>query len=199
MRYDLSEIKDRIDAKKRKFKIIMAAVICAFAACVALIVFYFGQSDEIVFWAALGCLFLIFFTGKLMSKYEPTVLFSPEIRGVNILEDEYALLANKRGFKMGSKTSVYAHHAGNRQLVGKERISARVYLRCDDGNVSVIDRIQVIHTDLYEEGDVLFKPQGVRYPIIESRNPGKQPCPICGRINTNTEAECPRCGLHIYK
>ena len=199
MKYDMSQIENRVNEKKRKFKIAVTLIAIALITAMLSIITSYGKSDEVVFWSAIAFLILLLITRSVIIKYSPTVLFSPEIRGINILEDAYALLANKRGFKMGSRTSVYAHHAGKHQLVGKERIRAAVYLKLENGDVRLIDNLSVAHTELYEEGDELYKAAGVKYPIILSRESKKQPCPLCGRINTDTDTQCSSCGVNIYK
>ena len=198
MNYDMSQIRERIETSREKFKSRAIIIILTFIATTTLSIVFLGKNDKIVFWSALASLALILVFRSLWIKYSPAVLFSKEVRGENILEDEYILLSYKRGFRMGSRTSIYAHHAGSRQLIGGDRTRARVYLKLEDGNIAVIDRLNTAHIDLYEQGDILYKPAGTKYPIIESREVKKQPCPLCGRINTASDLKC-RCGIDILK
>ena len=53
--------------------------------------------------------------------------------------------------------------------------------------------------DIYEDGDILVKYAGTRFPVIVSRDAKKQPCPICGEVNDESREECRVCGLGIVK
>ena len=199
MKYDLSQLEERIKERKRIFKIKTCVYLLVFIVAVVIIALNYGNNDSAVFYSGLAIVVLIFVFASTMRKYSPGILFSREISGINIKEDEYVLLSQKRGYKAGKYSKYVVPHIGSGMLSHRERIVAAVYLRLDDGDVYLIDRISTIHTDLYEIGDRLYKPAGVKYPIIVSRESERQPCPFCGKLNDATTANCQGCGLNIFK
>ena len=200
MKYDLSQLKERIAERKRIFKLRLFFCVGLFITSVLIIAFNYGKNDTVVLAGGMAAIILIFVFADILKKYSPAVLFSPEIRGVNIKEDEYVLRTPQRGYKMGKYLRYVTPSTGsNMQTKVHEKMRAGVYLRLDDGNIYAIDNLFTAHTNLYEIGDVLYKPAGVKYPIIESRITDRQPCPLCGQLNDDKSTECGGCGLNIFK
>ena len=197
VKYDLSAIELRVSEARRKFKNAVIACAIIFLASVGLIIYFYDINDAAVFFAGLVAFNTIIFFTRTLNRFSPAILFSSEIRGINILEEEFAL-TQRRGFSLGSRYAMYikrgTHSTGNHRY----RIGANVYLRLENGDVQIIKGLRQAHTDLYVEGDTLLKPAGVRYPIIVSRDTDKQPCPYCGYINSKGSTECEHCKLGIF-
>ena len=197
MKYDLSAIELRVSEAKRKFKNSVIACFIIFFASAGVIIGFYDTNNTAVFFAGLVAAYAIVLFIRTLNKFSPVILFSPEIRGVNILEEEFAF-NQRRGFSLGSRYAMYVRrtsHSGNNR---RYRIGANVYLRLEDGDVYIIKGLTQAHTDIYVEGDILFKPAGVRYPVVEGRNVKSQPCPCCGYINYSGSKECERCHLGIF-
>ena len=195
MKYDLSQIELIVSERKRKFKTAIAIVALLFLVF-SLMIALWHENNKIVFLCGLADILLIFAFVRVLSIFSPAILFSKEVRGENILEDEYVLLTRKRGFKLG-KYSPLAIPTRRATSEGREKIRAGVYLRLENGDIYSIRDLSVAHTSLYEIGDILYKPAGVKYPIIEGKDVKAQPCPLCGQINNKGAREC-RCGVNIF-
>ena len=197
--YDFEKLSWRIDEKRKKFKICIVIYILLFVAGV---VMFFAGDDNVAFLGIIVDLVSIFLFANVWRTYSPTVLFSEEIKGVNIKEHEYVQsvkngLSMRKNFALrGAKT--YSN-SGNAKSRRPHVRAAYVYVRMEDGDVAVLDGLTSLHTDIYEIGDELFRPAGARYPVIISRNAEKQPCPFCGRINDMDSLECQSCGLSILQ
>ena len=124
------------------------------------------------------------------------VLFTPEIKGRNIKEYEYAIHGNRqeRIYRKGNMPHTFT----NKKILPL-RLNGTVYLKLDDGNIKSISGLYKSHMDIYEDGDILLKYAGTKFPIILSREVKKQPCPICGEVNDETRDVCRSCGLGIIK
>ena len=72
-------------------------------------------------------------------------------------------------------------------------------MRCRDGNIYEATGLLPLHTDIYDDNDLLYKPEGAKYPIILDRETNSQPCPLCGTVNKKEEHECRHCGLPVVK
>lgn len=198
MEYDLSRLDEIVKEKKRRFKITLAVLTALFAIVIAEFILYYGINDYYVFYSGAAAVILIIILSNTIRKYRPEILFSPEIKGENIKEDEYVLLAQKRGFKAGKYSKYIVPPAGSGMPSQRERIVAAVYIRRDNGDVYLIDRISTAHTNLYEIGDTLYKPAGAKYPIILNRSTALQPCPLCGTLNDGKKNGCTTCNLNIF-
>lgn len=198
MEYDFSRLDEIVKEKKRRFKIKLAVLVALFIIVIAEFILYYGSNDYYVFYSGAAAVILIIIFSNTMKKYRPEILFSPEIKGINIKEDEYVLLAQKRGYRAGKYSRYVVPPAGSGMPSQREKIVAAVYIRCDDGNVYLVDRISTAHTNLYEIGDTLYKPAGAKYPIILNRDTAVQPCPLCGTLNDGKKNACMTCDLSIF-
>jgi hypothetical protein len=140
---------------------------------------------------------LILLLAATVKKYNARVLLSKEIRGKNIKEYEYGVHAsgNAQG-KIYRRVGIPLTHA-NRRASSPLRINGTVYLELENGNVTSISGLYKSHMDIYEDGDILVKYAGTRFPVVVSRDVYKQPCPICGEVNDKSRSECRTCGLSI--
>ena len=198
--YDLEKLSWIIEARRKSFKLWITLYAVIFVAGV--IVFFAGGEDVALF-GIIAVLVAIFLTVKLWRKYSPGVLFSREIKGVNIKEHEFVQSARggysmKRGIATRLRVSTYSN-SGSAKSKRPHVRSAYVYVRLDSGDVTILDGLTSLHTDIYEIGDELMRPSGARYPVVLSREIEKQPCPLCGRINSMKKDECASCGLSIIK
>ena len=197
--YDLEKLSWIIDARRKKFKLWLALFVAMLIAGVVL--FIVGEGDIALYGIIVAVVALVLFV-DLWRRYSPPVLFYREIRGVNIKEHEYVESARggytvRRGIAVrGGKT--YSN-SGNAKSKRPHVRAAYVYVRLENGDVVILDGLNSNHTDIYEIGDEILRPAGARYPIVLSRKIEKQPCPLCGRINSMDDEGCASCGLSILK
>ena len=202
--YDLEKLSWRVEEKRKRFKMLASFYSIAVLLGVAFIIFGNGKDLRLVL-LPVGCILLgggIWLLIRLVGKYSPSVLFSPDVRGVCVKEHEYVATSvsvfgtgNTKGVKF--RNSGGGSNAGNARSRRPHVRAAAVYVRLESGDVVILDGLTSVQTDIYEIGDELLRPSGARYPIILNRNVEKQPCPLCGRINSRTDLQCERCGLGI--
>ena len=156
MTYNESEIKRRIDGRRRDFilKIIVWVLLDAAALTVAVIL------TEItpIFISAVTVIISVIFITKAVRRYHPMSLFSGEIKGINVKEHEFVQTNLRPTFSARiimprAKTSGFAAQ----RTRTKAPTSAIVYLKLENGNVTYIDRLTNAQTDIYEIGDTLYK------------------------------------------
>ncbi len=201
--YDLEKLSWIIEAKRKRFKILLALYICL--VIIGAVMFFIGEMN-VVFYGIIIVIIAVALIFKLIRSYSPGILFSLEKRGILIKEHEY--VANiKKGLSgravVAKRTSGPHSSTGNARSRRPHVRSAYVYVRDESGNVLIFDGLTSLHTDIYEIGDEVLRPAGARYPIItvavDNRKIEKQPCPLCGRINEMSKTECGACGLAINK
>ena len=197
--YDLEKLSWIIDARRKRFKLWLALFVAMLIAGVVL--FIIGE-DNVAFYGIIVAVVALALFLDLWRRYSPTVLFSGEIRGINIKEHEYVESARggytiRRGVAMrGGRT--YSN-SGNAKSKRPHVRAAYVYVKLENGDVLILDGLNSNHTDIYEIGDEILRPAGARYPIVLNRDVEKQPCPLCGRINAMDLDGCAFCGLSIIK
>lgn len=205
MNYDFKDLNIKVQKRKKSF-ICGAAFLLLFSViCILLIAFSGSNEIILISGVALFVIFLLFV--KLFEKFNPKVLFSKEIRGENLKESEYEIM--KRGSYTGNGmrhkqvgshgTMPYAPNTrANRKAFHKNmHFSGEVYLKSDNGNVHLLSGLYLSHLEIYEEGDILLKPRGCKFPVVTNRYVESQPCPLCGEMNGSERDSCPGCGLKI--
>lgn len=202
MTYSTSDIKARVASMRRAFLIRAATVFTIMLASLILIILNLNKTlTFILIVIEFPCLL---YAIRIFEKFSPFVLFSGEIKGTNIKEDEYTV-THKSGPGMRYK-QVGAPSFGGPPIApstgaNKRRtppaMRAAVYLRTEDGDVVMLRGLYRAHADIYEEGDVLCKPAGAKYPMIISREADRQPCPLCGEVNSSKAESCSGCGIGI--
>lgn len=201
--YDSSEIKKRVNDKRRKFLCFFIGLISLFLALLVLICLHLNDTVTV------ACIFgeglTLMFIYVLFSKSEPSVIFSAEIKGRSIKEEEYVAslpVGSSLGYRQTGSRGVPQPFAPNTRA-NKRRtppnVRGEVYIRQENGSITLVRGLSPAHLELYEDEDLLQKYAGTRYPIILSRAPMRQPCPICGEINDITQEACHGCGLTITK
>ena len=197
MRYDTEQITAYVEQRRKEFKIITLTLGLVLVTAMILIGIFYGNDNDIVFWSAISVVAVMLIFYLSVGKYSPAVLFSPEIQGTSIKEHEYTVRTAKQVYSEGRAT-IFAY--GRRRVrKASYSIASSVYLKLDDGNIKEISGLDKKHTDLYEIGDRLLKFAGTKYPIILDRQTKRQPCPICGTINEETDKNCKKCGINIFK
>lgn len=168
----------------------------------ALVVMLLGINDTLTFlmivleFTSLAYIYLLF------NRYSPFVLFSGEIKGKNIKEDEYL---GRRGVSYHGRYKPRGTHirllntGANRKRTNDSVIRSGVYLELDSGEIVCISDLYKSSTDLYEIGDLLVKYAGTKFPVVIGRNVERQPCPFCGEINSPNNNSCRECGLKIIE
>lgn len=198
MTYSETDIKRRVKGQRRDFliKILLSALITLIALATIIIL----PETTVIFVCAAIILFSIIYIFKTLRRYQPKILFSREIKGVNIKEHEFAVTNMRPTFSarlIMPKANTKSFTGG--RIRTKSPTSAIVYLRLPDGDVTYIDNLTNAQTDIYEIGDTLYKHAGTRFPIILGRKLDSQPCPLCGTANKSIEDSCITCGLKICK
>ncbi len=201
MTYNRDEIKRTVYEKRKKFIITLSATLLLMIASLVLILLKIN--DILTFVCIVVEFVLLFVIYRIFEVQQPKIIFSKEIRGVNIKEDEYisrkAPGAALKWRQVGGSASPapIAPNTGANKRQQPPNIRSRVYIKLDNGNIATISSLYKSHTELYEEGDTLLKYSGTQFPIITSRNTSKQPCPICGEVNESLSKKCAGCGLSI--
>ena len=200
--YDPNEIKSRVSKNKQSFLTAFIATVTVMIAALILIILALDTVvtfiSIIVDLAALLALYVIF------NKYEPRILFSPEIKGVSIKEHEYTVRASSKGpgmrwYAQGGRAAPqpFAPNTRANMKPSNPNLRASVYLETDSGNLTELRGLLKPHIELFREGDTLLKYAGTRYPVLISRQSEVQPCPICGEMNDMSSTACHACGLTI--
>ena len=197
--YDLEKLSWRIEAKRRKFKI-LASVYSIMAIAGFLLTIINENKIRMGGFVLIGAGVFLFI--HLINKYSPMLLFSPDIKGISIKEHEYVATRVARASSAAGRSIAFRNtgggsNAGNAKSKRPHVRAATVYVKLEDGNVAAFDGLTSLQTDIYEIGDELLRPSGARYPIILNRDTERQPCPWCGRINSRESFECEVCGLSI--
>lgn len=195
MRYDDEKISWIIAARRRAFKI--RCIIISSAILSLLCVSVVNISDYLTVLCSILMLPLLFRLLRLIKKFDASTLMKGEIRGKNIKEYEYSISGSTGQARIYRRTAIPFSFANKK--APPLRLNGTVYLELEDGNVTSISGLYKSHMDIYEDGDILLKYAGTRFPIVVSRDVKKQPCPLCGEVNDKSLAECRGCGLGIVK
>ena len=193
MKYDKNAISERVGAEKKKFLTLSAFFLAVLFTCCAIMIFTDGNG--LFFSAMLIAAATVFIAFRTLKKFTPSVLFSKEVKGENIKEHEINV-SGAGGMRMSHRSVVMPNTGANRKA-SLRRIRGTVYLKDESGNIAEINDLSAQHMNFYEDGDVLLKYAGTKFPIVISRPVDMQPCPLCGRINKSTEDACRTCGLEI--
>lgn len=197
MLYDEEKISWIIADRRRAFKIRLSLI--AGAMFCALVISIINFTDYLTVLCLMAEFPLMLMLAGLLKKYDAKVLMRGEVRGKNIKEYEYAVNSGKGGagriYRRVNTPMTY----GNRRATAPTRINGTVYLELDDGNVTSISGLYKSHMEIYEDGDILVKYAGTKFPVVVNREVKKQPCPICGEVNDNSRDECRVCGLTMVK
>ena len=192
--YDLKEIQKIVNEKRKSFYIKISVIFCIMIASLALSLT--GINNTVTLLGIAAEFPLLYLLVKTWNKCEAIVLLKGEIKGKNIKEIEY-------GIQNDGQPPIYRrgnmpHNMSNRK-VHPRRLNGSVYLELENGNIREITNLYEAHMNIYEEGDILLKPAGTKYPAVISRQLKKQPCPICGEVNDMSDDACHNCGLGIIK
>ena len=190
--YDLEKIHILVSEKRKRAIVRMAAVFAIMVIGIIICAVNFNDTATLI--GVLAQPFGVILLFWIFKRYNGKILFSKEIRGTNIKEHEYGIQGDgqPRIYRRGNMP----HNFSNRKDPPR-RINGNVYVRLDDGNVREISGVYKSHLDIYEDGDMLLKPAGTRFPVVINRAPHRQPCPICGEVNDMSENACRSCGLNI--
>ena len=201
MYYSPGEIQRRIGERRRRFLSteISLALLSAAGASVATIYY---KDIMISFLGAVAMIIGIAIFIRVWKRSRPDILFCREIRGVDIAENEYVAMryvGAGRYSRWAGSTAIPRRResAGSNQR--PRGLKGTVYLRLDNGDVDRVTDLPVAYTDFYEEGDLILRYGGTKYPIVIGREVDRQPCPICGRFNTPDLFACRSCDLPIEK
>ena len=194
MRYNFEEIATRVRVERKKLIIKLSVI--ASVMLVLLILALLNFKNSVTLYCSLLELPLVGCLIGVLKRSDAAVVFSREITGKNIKEHEYAV-QNDRQPPIFRRVNV-ANTFANRKAY-PARLKGTVYLELENGSITEISGLYKSHVDIYEEGDVLLKPEGAKFPVVTSREVSKKPCPLCGEINDGTRNFCNGCGLEILK
>lgn len=189
MRYDREELQRRVQDKRETFIKTIVIILLFMLAAVALLLIY--KDTTVTFVCAVSIILSVVLIAYSVKKNAPLILFSKDIRGINVKEHEYTTVGQTRNSRWLGRYTV--------GKVTKSNIHSIVYLRLDDGDVIAIDGHMQAHTDIYEIGDELTRYAGCKYLTITGRDTTKNSCPFCGTVNKNDADTCHGCGLGIIK
>ena len=192
MEYDLNELSNRI---KQRRKALLLRVSILGAIMIVMAVLSIINFNETVTFLCIVLQFPSFYSiVKVFNKLHGKIIFSRELIGENIKENEYGIQNDGQPpiFRWVNTPNTYSN-----RKVHPRRLNGSVYIKLKDGNIKEIRGLYKSHMDIYEEGDILMKPAGVQFPIVINRKVAEQPCPDCGEINSAAEEMCSNCGLKI--
>lgn len=195
MRYDASMLRERTIARRREFIIKQAIALALSAISILLISIFFGKLDTVVLISGVLCIASGFYTARLLREYTPFILFSGEVRGVNIKESEYVANIKHGSPKIYRRINAPDTHANKK--ISHPNLRGSVYIRQENGNIYEAHGLSIASINIYKDGDTLIKPEGAKYPQIVNRKCENQPCPLCGEINFVGSKSCHGCGLLI--
>ena len=198
MTYNEHDIIERI--KKLKHSFLLKFFCSTLIIAIACTVIAFFPEKTVTFICALIIIAASVFIIRTLKRYRPRILFSKETEGVNIKEHEFVITNKRLTFsarRSFPRLKVKRNNSDKSRT--KPPTSAIVYLKLKDGDVTFIDGLSGVQTDVYEIGDTLYKYRGTKYPIIVGREVKSQPCPLCGTVNKSSESRCITCGLGIHQ
>ena len=198
MKYNEEQIRRCVKERQHAFLVKVTILLALIVAC-AIIMAVFPEVT-VIFVCVLVIIVSTVYLIKISNRYRPMILFSKEVKGINVHEHEYVIYTKGPSYKKmwyvpRLKTSEFT--GGTNRI--KTTVGATVYLRLPDGKVTFIDHLYNGQTDIYEIGDTLYKYPGTRYPVVLEKELEAMPCPLCGTANKHTEPRCITCGLEIEK
>ena len=206
MRYDFNDLSMRIKANKKSF--LIKSFVLLLIAITNLLLILLSEDGNLIIVSSV-CLFIVFLlVEKLISDYNPKVLFSKEIKGRNVKEGEYEIIKRGSSWKGGMRYKQIGTSGGMQPFSPNTRANKKsfhknlhfngeVYLKTDNGEIKLISGLYPAHLEIYEDNDTLLKLAGAKFPVVINRELMRQPCPICGEINSDSEERCTSCGLKI--
>jgi hypothetical protein len=213
MTYDLERLA--LKTRKNKTDFLTRFILLALSTLIFLLLAFLSNIDEVKFLSGASLFVILLLLIRLFDKFNPKVLFSREIKGENIKEDENEIMrrgsyksgslphrqvgSRTVGTRSGAAPIAPSTRANKKRFHKDQHFSGEVYLRENDGNIALITGLYISQMEIYREGDILLKPAGCKFPIVISRDTERQPCPLCGEINGIERDACPLCGLEISK
>ena len=199
MQYDLEMIERRVSEKRRRF--LRRLGVCAGLIAISLTVMLLNFNVSATFIGGAVIFACLIWIANTLITIPPSVLFSPAIEGVNVKEHEYLARQSQGGLLKGTPRipNLPYTYANRKTSTPRHLIRGTVFIRLENGDVTSWSGLFPKHMDVYEEGDLLYKPAGARFFFVKSREVKEQPCPLCGAVNTKERSECEGCGLLIVK
>ena len=202
MTYSKDEIREYVKKRRRGLIFAISVILCLMLT--ALVFILLNLNKTLTFILLISEPVLLLMCSLVIEKYSPHTLFSGEIVGTNVKEDEYTVTRKSgpgmRYKRVGAPSfggPPIAPSTGANKRRTPPALRSAVYLRTESGSIVMVRGLYKSHADMYEDGDVLLKYAGTKYPIVISRDTDSQPCPICGEINREGGTHCTGCGLSI--
>lgn len=194
--YDEIDLCQKLSKKRKKF--ITSFLLSMSLLFVGIALFVLSKNKTLSFFGIVAIILSLLLMFGLWNRFSPTVLFSRAVKGRNIKEHIYEVYV-RRGIGLSPRQAGtrYGGHPISHIRMAKGHLRSAVYLRLENGNIFEIRGLRVEHVELYKDGDELYKYAGTKYPIIIGRTTERQPCPLCGAINTENIGACINCGLKI--
>ena len=198
MTYDLEDLARRVYQKRKRFLLRMSAAVGLILVGACLMLWNFDTT--LTFLSGVVIFACLIFICHTVLRLSPATLFARAIEGVNVKEHEYIAQRTQGVLKGSSRVPHLPYTYANRKsTVPRHLIRGSVYLRLEDGTFTVCSGLFPVHMDIYEEGDLLYKPEGARFLLVRGRELKEQPCPLCGTLNTKEQHAGVGCGLLIVK
>jgi membrane protein YdbS with pleckstrin-like domain len=134
MIYNADELSSRVKKRKKEFGT-KASILLLLAIAFTATALIFSEPSVIFISVCLIILSAVLLI-RVMRKYEPFVLFSREVRGINIKEHEF-VVTDRRVFRFGSSYLITKRRLKTSEFIStkartKPPTSAIVYLRLPD-------------------------------------------------------------------
>ena len=183
--YDIDDIKLRVENAKRELYV--RSLVSTFLLVLAILAIILKPETTVIFVSVLAGIIVAIIYIRYLSRHPLSVVFSKELRGKNVKEDEYVISGSTRVTRWGGIMYSYS----------RARRRGDVYLHLENGDYTMITRLPQPLLDIYDIGDTLVRYAGTRYPVVLDRDAPRMPCPICAEINESGRESCRGCGLKM--
>ena len=192
MKYDLCELRNRV--KKERMHVSIKIFIVVFLMMIGGVITIINFAGSVTLICIAVQFPLLFCLVSIWNRSQGKILFGREFTGEIIKKYEYGIQNDGAPpiFRWVYTPNTYANRKVHLRV-----LNGSVFIKQDNGNIKEIRSLYKTHMDIFEEGVVIMKPAGVKFPILVSRTVSEHPCPYCGETNSAEEKMCCHCGLKI--
>lgn len=192
MKYDLSELRDRVKKERMHLAIKISIVVFLMIVGGVIAIVNFDRSVTLICIAVQFPLLICLV--NLWNRSQGKIIFSREVSGEIIKKYEYGIQNDGAPpiFRWVNTPNTYANRKTHPRV-----LNGSIFIKQKNGNIKEIRGLYKTHLDIFEEGDAIVKPAGVKFPLLVGRNVSEHPCPYCGESNSAEDKMCCHCGLKI--